>query len=339
MSLVHRADQVGPDIVALGCHRCGARYGGDQLNEILSFDELQCLESDCHAGGMIPYRSSTIDERYPAPLSERFTPLPEALMDHRSALNIGPNELLVIWALERHRRAMGDVVFPGQARLAALAGLSVHQVRRALTKLVGAGLVGRDQPGAGGKRGRARVHYHLDPLWERLAELEGGNGSPVRAPRSIVIDLDDDIPFGELVDTSAHQTGFGEQERTPKEVADGFGAHSEGGLVRTTSPIWCAPDAPEVDVEEVDANREDPVGTSPAPQPEPLHAVAEPAPDVVAEDDSATDEEKEHFRRALELQAAHPERKLTISKAYELTETATTEETTTETTPKLRVAA
>src|ERR1700727_1184063 len=126
--LLHRAGQVTGDIISLECHGCRARYAGDQLDELLIFDELRCLDPQCGSGGMIPHRTSRVEDRFPLPLTTSFTPLPNALQDRAQELGLGPHELLLLWALERHRRAMGDEVFPGRSTLARLTTMREDQV-------------------------------------------------------------------------------------------------------------------------------------------------------------------------------------------------------------------
>jgi hypothetical protein len=168
VALVHRREQVGVDVVALECHACGMRYVGPEIDEILAFDELRCPDPECGAGGMIARKASRLEERFPDALARRFTPLPDALMDQACALGLGPNELLVIWALERHRRLMGDVVFPSHRKLANLTRLSVPTVKRALAKLVKAELI-EQQPHFRADGGRTTSQYNLDGLWQALA--------------------------------------------------------------------------------------------------------------------------------------------------------------------------
>lgn len=285
-SLVHRSDQVAVDVVALECHRCRVRYSGDELVELLGFEELTCLDPDCRAGGMVALRRSTLAERFGEAFTGAWTPLPEALMDHAGNLGIGSNELLVIWALERHRRALGDEVFPGQQRIAGLTGLTIYQVRRALAKLVHRGLIDRRQPGREGKRGRAKVRYVLDPLWTAVTHLVSASDNQTSEP----------APFGEQQDSPNNSDN----------VVFGFGEHRGPDLVSTTGPIWCAPEHHEVDVVEIDAIEEDPAGTSPAPTTESSAVAEAPAPDLAAVDDLPTDAERELSKRFAAFRAEHP---------------------------------
>ncbi len=170
MSLIHRPDQITGDIVALECHDCHERFAPDDELASGSLGDLAC--PSCGTGGLIPHRQSKLHERFPAAIAQPFTPLPEALMDHRAELGIGPNELLVIIALERHRRLMGDLVFPSQERIAGLTGLSVSSTARAIKRLRSKKLVSCSRPGIrGGAGGRGHVRYDLDPLWVALANL------------------------------------------------------------------------------------------------------------------------------------------------------------------------
>ncbi len=169
MSLVHHLDQLTDDIVAVKCTRCGTRYDRDDI-PIVGDDTVGCL--DCGIGGMIPSRASKVDERFPPLLASHYTPLPEAVMDHRVALGIGANETLVVWALERHRRAAGDEVFPSQERLAELTGLSVPTIKRSIAKLVKKELVASRSFYFKDSGRRAPNRYTLDPLWQKLEDLE-----------------------------------------------------------------------------------------------------------------------------------------------------------------------
>jgi hypothetical protein len=234
MSLVHRREQVEPDVIALECHECGHRHSGEELNALLVVFErdFQCL--NCMSGGMIPRTASRIDERFPPAIAARFTPLPEELLQKRVQLGIGSHELLVIWSMEWHRRAMGDEVFPSRERMAAHTGLSVASVKRAVVKLEAAGLISvRHRPR--GARGRLGTNqYNLDALWTKLA-----------AP---------DSTTGHTDPWSAGSEG----ETSTMGQADPWTTGHSDPRPRVTQ-------TPEVDVVEVDVFSEvDPVGTSPA---------------------------------------------------------------------------
>jgi hypothetical protein len=119
-------------------------------------------------------RNNRVEARFPPLLAAHWTPLPDALMQFREELEIGANEILIVVAIERYRRAMGDHVHPSRHRLVRLTGLSVGQVKRATRQLVALGLLHRSQPGARTVTGgRAANDYNLDPLWLRLADLVG----------------------------------------------------------------------------------------------------------------------------------------------------------------------
>ena len=62
VSLIHRSDQATSDIVALSCHACRTRYAGAELQALLGFDALVCLDPDCRAGGMIAHRLGSISD-------------------------------------------------------------------------------------------------------------------------------------------------------------------------------------------------------------------------------------------------------------------------------------
>jgi DNA-binding transcriptional ArsR family regulator len=166
---VHRADQLGPNVVALECHACRVRY---PVEEVVALgDPLQCVDVDCGAGGMIARTTPTLEERFPSGLLNRgFTPLPDALMRERERLGIGAHELLVIWALEQHRWLARDRVFPSRKRLSELTGLSDTTVRRTITRLADAGLITR-VPRFRDNAGQTSNAYELDPLWDRLGSL------------------------------------------------------------------------------------------------------------------------------------------------------------------------
>jgi hypothetical protein len=171
MSLLRRADELTDKVVALECPSCHARYDGDAIYDQIFGDVLRC--SECNYGALIPrYRQSPVTDRFPANVATPYTPLPDALLDHARALGMNSNELLVVIALERYRRHLGDEVWPSRETLSTFTCLSVDQVKRAVNKLVENGLVERRQPGASGKRGRSSNRYCLDPLWGRLAKLE-----------------------------------------------------------------------------------------------------------------------------------------------------------------------
>ena len=237
MSLVHHPDQIGADVIALECHHCHHRHSLDET--ALLGDPLRCIE--CGTGGLVPHAASRLGERFGDAFTGAWTPLPEALMDQRAALGLEPHDLLIIWALERHRRVMGDVVYPGQQKLAALTGLSIHQVRRTIRRLIALELIIRHaQPGSRGKGGRARVQYDLDPLWHRLF---GGHQYTPTTPQ-----------VGE------HERAPTPAETTPTEV----GAHQCTQVGAQNDAGWCAESTPEVDVEVAVVVEEEPEGTSPA---------------------------------------------------------------------------
>lgn len=163
--LIHTADQLEADVVAVDCVKCGRRYGVDEFR-------VMDLCYDCNCGGFIPRRITRVEDRFPPELASRFTPLPEALMDHAEALGIGPHELLVIWALERHRRMSGDEVWPSRQTLQRLTRLSRGQVTRAIGKL--RPLLNPYQPRFPDSGRQATNRYTLDFLWSAVTDLEQG---------------------------------------------------------------------------------------------------------------------------------------------------------------------
>lgn len=112
---------------------------------------------------MIPNSASPVQDRFPDEIGTPFTALPEALGDVAGQLGLTPHSLLVIWALERHRRRRHDVVWPSLERLAELTCMSTHQVKRATADLVSAGLLTRTKSRSGVSI------YDLEPLWQAVA--------------------------------------------------------------------------------------------------------------------------------------------------------------------------
>lgn len=189
MSLVRELDEVRPDVIALECPHCGARYGRADWSDL---DEpLSCLY--CDQVGLVPRRPRVAD-RFPGDIGTRFTPMPEALMDHAEALKLGSRELLVLWALERHRRSAGDLVFPSIERLALLTRLSERTVKRSIQQLVDLGHVTRHQARRTRSARMASNRYDLSSLWDSVAtraasDPAGQSGPPprgqiVRLPRA-----------------------------------------------------------------------------------------------------------------------------------------------------------
>ena len=122
---------------------------------------------------MIPHRQSKTTERFPPEIALPFVPIPVALLRHMTDLGIGATELAVIVVLEQHRRVMGDAVYSFRSPLAEQAGLSIDQTKRAISRLVDAGLLERRQGGSiKRERGRGPNWFVLDPLWQRIADLE-----------------------------------------------------------------------------------------------------------------------------------------------------------------------
>lgn len=176
MSLVHRVSQLADDVVALECHRCRASFRRDEIE--VEGDELFCGDPECRAGGLIAHRTALISERFPAEIATPWTAIPDALMDHRSELDLGPHEILVVIALERHRRAMGEEghrTYPSRQTLAHRTGLSEASVKRAIARLARLGLIRRWQPRFVQTGIKANNRYDLDPLWDRLAAVVRGS--------------------------------------------------------------------------------------------------------------------------------------------------------------------
>lgn len=180
MALIHDADEIPTGTLSLECHNCGKIYLAADMDDA----ELRC--EGCGASGFIPRRAAATAQRFPAPLGQSFVPVPTALLEHAGALGIGPHEVLLVIALEKHRRLMGDEVFPGRQTLARLTQMSEHQVKRSSSKLVMLGLITRRQPGNTNQLGRGANRYCLDPLWERLAALAfGAHQRPQTAPVAV----------------------------------------------------------------------------------------------------------------------------------------------------------
>lgn len=163
----------------LTCVQCQARYAIDEAPAV-SDGSFQCGsfegEAACNCSGMIPRFARRVSERFPPEIAAPFTPMPDALMDHREELDLSPRELLVIWALERHRRTMGQAgatTYPSRKTLEQRTGLSDSSVKRAVSSLVEKKLLRRSQPAAAFASGKGGVdannRYDLDPLWEQLA--------------------------------------------------------------------------------------------------------------------------------------------------------------------------
>ncbi len=230
--LIRTADELEPGVVAVDCVKCGRRYSADEFR-------VMELCYDCNCGGFIPRRIPRVEDRFPPELASRFTPLPEALMDHADALNIGPHELLVVWALERHRRVSGDEVWPSRQTLQRLTRLSRGQVTRAIGKL--RPLLNPYQPRFNSGR-HATNRYTLDFLWSAVADLERGVEPS----------------------TVAHQWATVNSEKADKSAANATVAHQWATDRGSPANITVAHQwATEVDTEEEDAFfKESPVGTS-----------------------------------------------------------------------------
>lgn len=182
MGLIHRADQRAPEIVALECHNCQARYSGDRIEDL--GDPFVCTA--CGFGGMIPSSVVRAGDRLPPELADRWTMLPDALLDHAGVLGLGPHELVLIWALERHRRVLGEPVWPSRNRLEELTTLSEGQLKRANTKLQRLGLVTRGQAHYLKSGAFATNRYDVGPLLDVLAALERDQGVIVGHQRPAV---------------------------------------------------------------------------------------------------------------------------------------------------------
>lgn len=167
MSLVRRLEEIDASVGALECPHCTTRFVRAEWADL--GDPLTC--DGCGVSGLIPRRARVAD-RFPEGIGSRFTPIPEALMDHAEELGFGARELLVVWALERHRRSGGELVFPSVARLASLTQLSERTVKRSLQQLVALGHVGRARARWRGTSRLASNRYDLAPLWQRVADAE-----------------------------------------------------------------------------------------------------------------------------------------------------------------------
>jgi hypothetical protein len=186
-----------------------------------------------------------MDERFPAALSD-WTPVPNALQLYARDLGIGANEVCVVVALERHRRVIGDEVFPSHETLARETPLSVRQVRRAIAVLGQKGLLEWRQPGrVSSTGGRLPNHYRLDPLYERLAELHLLRASTQQVPD----------PSGGLVSADGHQVHDGLVRADGHQVPGGSVSTSAHrvpdpgrGLVSASAAGWCPPADTEEDV-------------------------------------------------------------------------------------------
>lgn len=252
--LIHKTDQIPADAAVLECHSCGTRYSGESLEYLTAYHELRCIEEGCGAGGFIARSTAKLTERFPGALASAFVPIPTALFDHRAALGIGPNELLVVMALERHRRALGQEVFPSQKTIAAMTGLSVRTVKRSVTVLVKAELVRRRLVYHGDSGRRASNRYDLDPLWAKLAAFDAeGQSDPwvaATAPETAPTGQSGPWTTGQNCHspgaTVAPEVEVKEEEALEKETPTGTDpAAPDPGEEELTTQIWDQIDAPD----------------------------------------------------------------------------------------------
>jgi hypothetical protein len=169
-ALVRSLEEISDDVVLLECVHCAERHQGAEFEGM--GEPLACI--GCGLSGFIPRRANQMADRFPPALAQNFTPLPNALLDRAEELSLGAHELLVVWALERHRRVAGDEVFPSRQRLAQLTRLSEPSVGRATGKLARLGLIARRQGRWRDSGRRAVTRYDLDPLWRTVAEQVSG---------------------------------------------------------------------------------------------------------------------------------------------------------------------
>jgi len=276
MSLIHRFSEVGAGVVALECHTCSARYTEAQFELLGEGGNAAMLCEQCGRGGFIPHKGWRMEDRFPLELASRFTPLPEALMDHRERLRLEPNDLLLIWALERFRRSMGHEVFPSRARLMRLTDRSRWQLQQAIS---------RTKLGGRQERRDGPSYRNLDALWLRVAALE-------RRP------ADDGIP-GTEVDVLG-DGGPTSEPRTAEPFEGGWLAdqHPGDGIPGTADD---GIPGTEVDVWEVDTTKENPYGTT--------SAAAERRDDPPSSGLSSEDEEAARVHHAFQAdwQANYPD--------------------------------
>jgi hypothetical protein len=165
--LVRYEHEIAAGVRVLECVQCREKYPADEAIDLGT--PLTCV---CGGVGFIPRRIARIAERFPEEIAGKFTPLPDALQDHAKALGLSGRELLTVWALERHRRAMGDRVFPSVVLLAKLTQQSERTVKRGLQVLNEKGYVRTERYRWIATGRRASNRYDLDGLWRKVAELE-----------------------------------------------------------------------------------------------------------------------------------------------------------------------
>jgi len=110
---------------------------------------------------------STVRSKFPGKLGTKFVAIPAGLFEHREALDLEALDLLIVIALERHRRERGAEVFPSLKTLGAATGLSERTLRNRLSRLDQLELV-PSRP----REGTSNT-YDLEPLWQRIAGLAG----------------------------------------------------------------------------------------------------------------------------------------------------------------------
>lgn len=177
--LVRYHDEIAEGVRVLECVQCR-----DKHSAALAEDLGEPLTCPCGSVGFIPRRVAKVADRFPEEIAGKFTPMPDALQDHAEALGLTGRELLIVWALERHRRAMGDTVFPSVERIAKLTCQSDRTVKRGIQALVEMGYitVTRCRWVATGRRASNR--YELDELWHRVAEMEELHATPRELKRA-----------------------------------------------------------------------------------------------------------------------------------------------------------
>lgn len=141
---------------------------------------------ECKCEGFIPRRADLphkLPEKWPGSVDDRhrFVALPSALLEHRAALGLTPLHLVLLLALEDHRRRLDDVVFPSIERLVEMTGMSERSVRNQRDELVQLGLLRTYRKRRRGANGGV-THYDLAPLVDRLRSICGGHPNRQEVP-------------------------------------------------------------------------------------------------------------------------------------------------------------
>jgi hypothetical protein len=171
--LVRNIAEIDDAVTALECTGCHHRHPWpDEIDTIDVLSEGELRSKRCGCGAFIPRHGTSIAEKFPGQLGDRFVPIPHALFDLGvTALGLSSHQLLVVMTLERFRRQRGQIVSRDHKILARDTGPSESSIRRALHDLEKRGLVIKSR-GTAGKGHYGHNSYDLTPLWEKLSELD-----------------------------------------------------------------------------------------------------------------------------------------------------------------------